>query len=203
MRIAEMTKADLQSLRAERIEALANATTLGQRVEVQADLSNVNARLKQINIAEAQVAKAIADQRKAEGNAEQRDNLRRAHAKSTPATTAAIVAAIETPSVSDRPLHAKPSEGRSLTRGEFLLKHAKQMVRTIDTIKPARRLSHTIVFRRALDEFIREQKQHLAAFDAHQERQRVQETSGESVATTQEAWKQTWAANTATEPPTS
>ena len=197
MHIAEMTKADLQSLRAERIEALANATTSGQREEVQADLSNVNARLKQINIAEAQVAKAIADQRKAEGNAEQRDNLRRAHAKSAPATTAAIVAAVETPSVSDRPSHAKLSEGRSLTRGEFLLKHAKQMVRTIDTIKPARRLSHTIVFRRALDEFIREQKQHLAAFD-------TQETLGESAATTtQEDWKQTWAANTATEPPTS
>lgn len=148
----EMSKVDLQTLRAERIADLEAAGTMGQREEIQADLSNINARLKLINTEEARQAKVIADQRKAIGHAEQRDNLRRASAR-LPARP------------STKPPSPKPSVPATsqhlLTRGGFLLKHAKQMGKAIDSIKPDRRLPHTIAFRIQLDAFILQQKQHL------------------------------------------
>lgn len=183
MTIAEMTKAELQAARAECIEALASAITVGRREEVQADLSNINARLKQLNTEEARQLKAIADQRKAAGHAEQTANLRRASTK---------IPAMVRQSVSNTPtvkLSApKPvAQQRSLTRGEFLLKHAKQMRKGIDSIKPERRLAHTVTFRDQLDAFIVEQKRHLDE----------QKTAKAPDATTEDAWQQTWTAEAA------
>jgi len=169
--IAEMTKAQLQERRAQLIASLETTNHPARREEVQADLSNVNARLKQINIVEAKRAKTQADERKAAGLAEQRDNLRRSAAKH-PARDIELADLPPMPS-------APPSQQRPLSRGEFMLKHAKQLKKAIESIKPDHRLPHTVAFIAHLDAFIAGQKAHLA-------------NPATAETNTEAGWKQTW-----------
>lgn len=224
----QMSKAELHVTRAERIDALATATTQGEREEIQADLRNVNARLKQLNIEEAQKLKAVSVQRKAAGHAVQQDNLRRAAAKlpestqprseSAPARLsrawvditktgdsmlAAYVASnpvtavklspdqkrkLSTNGREIPPVQASESPKRHLTRGEFLLKHAKQMRKAIASIKQDRRLPHTTEFLAQLDAFIVGQEQHLSASP-------FPGTDGFVPITTTTDWQNTWEEN--------
>jgi hypothetical protein len=159
-----VSKQQLLEKRAELIQALAAVVTVGDREVVQADLAIVNARLKQLHIEEGRALKAAADARNAAGQAEQRENLARAAARLPPVGTKTKIrpGGFDAPVVVPEPQRARPH----LTRGEFLLKNARQALKTIDTIKPEHRLPHTHAFREALVAYLVEQKKHVADFAA-------------------------------------
>jgi hypothetical protein len=187
--VSEMSKTELQTARAERIVALASARVPARRLEIQADLSNINARLKQLNIAESTQLKDTADVRKAAGYAENDQNLRRAIAKMpvpVPAPTAPTPIA-----KTHSKARANGNSGSTLTRGEYLFKHAKQMLKAIDTIKPERQLPHTKAFRLHLEAFIAEQRGHLT------EQRHLDELAKLTPTTPNETdWKHTWTETT-------
>lgn len=141
-----MTKDELKELRARLITDLADATSIGRREELQADLSIVNVKLKALHVEEAIQLKRAADEKRRSGLAENRANTERALAK------------LPAPKI-DPNLRSSP---KHLTRGEFLLKHAKQMLRTIKTLgKP---MPHTVEFRAQLEAFIVLQQAHVTDY---------------------------------------
>lgn len=148
----EVKKATLIGKRAELILAI-NAIGPGpqgtdrwtKREELQADLRNVNAELKQLNIEETNRQKAIADARKTRGQQEHDSNLARAVMKA-PASVAGIV-------------WAGKKQGDALNRGEFLLKEVVKIGKTIATIKNPE--PFTLEFKQALDKYIVAQRKHV------------------------------------------
>lgn len=140
-----MNKLELQTVRQSLIEESSDASIPpGRRIEIQGKLTAVNAELKQINAAKAARTRAEAEARKARGREEHAQNLERGSANMADSLGARAEA--------ERPTGA-------LTRGEYLLRNAVQMLRKIDTIdKP---LPFTVDFYNALVAYIAEQRVHV------------------------------------------
>lgn len=157
-----MTKPELVILRARLIATLKINLLPAQRMKLQADLSNVNASLKRIHIAEAVQQKQIADAKKADGIAELHANLARS---------------------------AQPPAPHAMTPGERILMHAKRAAQAIGKIQLKYRLPHTITFLPALEAFVEAQKQHCR--ECNVPLLPVPIEDAKPVAEP-EAWKQTW-----------
>ena len=167
-----MSKLELQATRQNLIEELRDVTiSANRRLEIQRQLSEVNAELKRINTNHADLAKAEADKRKERGLAEQAQNLARSGAK-VPATQAAPTE------------HAPARAERKMSRGEFLLKNANQMLRKIESIREP--LPFTTDFYNALTAYVAQQRVHL------RDEARRTATDGGETDDPAHTWKETW-----------
>ncbi len=157
----------LMEKRAKLIGQLASETVPNHRVSIQSELTIVNAELKRLNVEEAAALKYVADTKNVLGLAEQQANAERAISK------------LPSPIKPPKHGHIAPY----LSRGEFLLKNARQMLRTIEALKPERKLPHTAAFEQPLRDFIAEQHRHVNERKAS----RVATAAAEP-----EQWKETW-----------
>lgn len=133
---------------------------------MQSDLTIINAEIKKLNVTEGAEARRDAEVKKAIGKAEFDANEARANEKITAGTA---------PGGKPHGYQHQPA----LTRGEFLLKHAKQMLRVIDALREERKLPHTLAFEQPLRDFVEEQAKHVADRKA-------------SAVSEESEWKETW-----------
>jgi hypothetical protein len=112
-----------------------------------ADLRTVNAQLKQLNIDEATRLREIAQARRTRGLQEHEGNLERATMKKPPPVASVV--------------WGGKKEGDQLSRGEFLLKEAAKMSKTIAGIGTPE--PFTVEFKAALDRYIIAQRDHVLA----------------------------------------
>jgi hypothetical protein len=164
-----VTKAELQAKRSELIAQLEATTDARIRMCVQAELSATNAEIKAANIRAAAGSKLDADVKRALGKEEEKANLRRARERD------GLFKAAE----------RAPHSGL-LTRGEHILRTAKQLLKTIERINPASKLPHTLSIEVPLRDFIAAQKAHVHEYRA--------QTAAALRTEVDEDWQRTWTA---------
>lgn len=141
-----MTELELLKKRREDLKKIesARSTSAPMRLATQAELSQVNARIKEIHIELAAADKRAADARNAAGQAEHRSNLVRSEMNAPPPKAAAGKKMLQT--------------------GEYALVQAKRLRGALGHIRAP--LPHTVKFLGELDEFILAQKAHVTEFNA-------------------------------------
>lgn len=165
-----MTKAELQIRRAELIDLVPKAPDNLTRANLQAELSVVNAEIKRLNVEEAARNKRDSAVRKALGKHEEAVNLRRYREREAKFENA----------------ERAPQIGP--TRGEYILRHAKELLKQIQRIDPAAVLPHTTAILGPLQQFVDAQKAHV-----HEHRARVAAPATPKSEPSDDAeWVETW-----------
>lgn len=205
-------KQQLQERRATLLVALENTPGGADRVELQARLSKVNARIREINTIEAAAAKRLADERRADGLAENAANQQRALASATKQASKLIgsqggkaraaklsperrTEIARTAATARWPNGAAPASPPKPSYGEMLLHRAKQTRALIAArAKAAAGWPHVAAFVPHLDAFIEAQEAHLedealrVAADAVLAAEQEPTSQPDGV----DAWEETW-----------
>ncbi len=176
-------KIELQVQRQKLIEQLKSETDPRRIASVQADLTIVNAEIKKLNITEAAENQRNATVKRSIGMAQHEADTARANERITEGTA---------PDGEPFGFQAKLEEARTvasveakkpMTLGEFLLKNAKQMLRSIEKMK--HKEPHTAAFEPQLRAFIEAQKAHCRR---HNEKALTKVESENPI-----DWEKTWA----------
>lgn len=183
-----MTELELLKNRREDLKKIESArtTSVPRRLAAQAELREVNARMKEIHIEIALADKRAADARNAAGQAEYRSNLVRSEMNTSPP-----------------PKTGKSKSSHVRHTGEYVLVLAKRLRGALAQIRAP--LPHTVVFLGELDAFILAQKHHAAEFNAKiaASRAELNATDPPAPATDppvpRSEWAQTWEAGKASE----
>lgn len=174
-------KIELQTQRQKLIEQLRGEADPRRVSAIQADLTIVNAEIKKLNITEAAENGRNAAVRKALGNAQHEADIARANERITAGSAPGGEFGFRPKPQKQLPA---PKQPPFLTRGEFLLKNAKQMLKTIEALKQENKLPHTIAFEEPLREFVEAQRAHVEQRKAERKEREEQEPHD---------WEQTWA----------
>lgn len=177
-----MTKEELKAEKSRLLDELAALPVAGtspERTAIQASLSEVNGKLKQLNIEEMRRLKSEADARKSRGVAESVANEMR-HADKAPKHFGGVT----------KKARAQKNPA-PWTRGDFILKSAKRILTAIETIPPERRLNFTIEFAAILSKFIPLQEAHVAEYEAER-KLKLEQAAKESKKEEPEQWRETW-----------
>jgi len=172
------SKRELMEQRYKLIEQLKGETDPKRIISIQGDLSIVNAEIKKLNITEAAENQRNATVKRTIGQAQHEADIARANTR----IMAGDAFGGSEPFGFQPKLEAARAEQKFLTRGEFLLKNAKQMLRTIEKLK--RKEPHTVAFEQPLREFIEAQTAHCKKMKERPPRPKDKEDEIE--------WNKTW-----------